>query len=45
VIKDCHLNVVEELNVMNGGFCYVQNAKPDGPTTWMFHHTTEVPLR
>eukprot|EP00798_Chlamydomonas_sp_ICE-L_P013116 gene13116-3653_t len=45
VLKHCNLNVVAEGAVMNGGFCYIQNAKADGPSTWMLHHTTEVPLR
>ena len=30
---------------MNGGLAYVQNVRPDGPVAWMFHRTTEVPLR
>ena len=30
---------------MNGGFVYIQNTRPDGPVAWLFHRTTEVPLR
>ena len=30
---------------MNGGFAYVQNARPDGPVSWMFKHMTLLPLR
>jgi len=29
----------------NGGFMYVQNARPDGPASWVFKQTTDVPLR
>ena len=39
------LAVAEHGCGMNGGFAYIQNTKPDGPVAWMFHRTTEVPLR
>ena len=30
---------------MNGGLVYLQNVRPEGPVSWLFHRTTEVPLR
>ncbi len=42
---DIQLLVVEETAGMNGGFSYSQNMRPDGPTAYLFHRTTEVPLR
>ena len=39
------LSVTEKSCGMNGGFAYIQNTKPDGPVAWLYHRTTEVPLR
>ena len=39
------LSVAELTCGMNGGFAYIQNTRPDGPVAWLYHRTTEVPLR
>eukprot|EP00195_Chlamydomonas_chlamydogama_P014364 CAMPEP_0202890356 /NCGR_PEP_ID=MMETSP1392-20130828/792_1 /ASSEMBLY_ACC=CAM_ASM_000868 /TAXON_ID=225041 /ORGANISM="Chlamydomonas chlamydogama, Strain SAG 11-48b" /LENGTH=681 /DNA_ID=CAMNT_0049573911 /DNA_START=129 /DNA_END=2170 /DNA_ORIENTATION=- len=36
---------IEGVCTCNGGFMYVQNARPDGPSTWVFKQITDVPLR
>ena len=39
------LSVPEHGCGMNGGFQYIQNTLPNGPVSYVYHRTTEVPLR
>ena len=44
--SDVNLLAVAEMTCgMNGGFAYIQNTRPDGPVAYLYHRTTEVPLR